>query len=408
MWSSLVETPAVEKPDLITGSSLRLKKMSMDRVFKSDEKQYISPPISLASFLETAASAEDKLRDLFSPQGADTRQNFAEFMEACGYDDQTSSRVVQNVDDSFKVLFDANPMQNFEITFPPKNSRLKTHKILHQIREDFPTTTNKNQLVLRGKYFKYREQELRRRFTGSNEIAARDIVITVHLLAPMNRPPESFENTSIRNRCEVKLVVRGDTPLSKLKNKIFCASDLWCNRKDDETMHDRETYFSSLYPSNFIFVHDTFYVDKGPNTVDITEPIRQFMDRKPGEFGSYKVEDIASARVIDLSLRLGQPYVYQHQGKCEHLLIFSDLRLLNAGDEQRDSEYPIRVYDNVHQVLCCTCNNTVAVFVVTESDRMPMCPAYMCYSCFRSFHYDGDTRIGNFTAYHYIDRAGME
>lgn len=80
------------------------------------------------------------------------------------------------------------------------------------------------------------------------------------------------------------------------------------------------------------------------------------MDRKPKEFGPYQVKDIRNIRIIDLNLRLGQPYVFQHQGSCEHLMIFTDLRLMNVADEQRLTEYPIRVYNNVPQILCCACN----------------------------------------------------
>ena len=29
---------------------------------------------------------------------------------------------------------------------------------------------------------------------------------------------------------------------------------------------------------------------------------------------------------IDLTARLGQPYVYVHQGDCEHIVVLSDLR----------------------------------------------------------------------------------
>lgn len=89
-------------------------------------------------------------------------------------------------------------------------------------------------------------------------------------------------------------------------------------------------------------------------------PIREFMARKV-DFGPHEVKNIADVRIIDLKLRLGQPYLYQHQGKCEHLLVFSDLRLVNASDEQKVDEYPIRVYDTVKQIMCCVCKETVAV-----------------------------------------------
>lgn len=47
-------------------------------------------------------------------------------------------------------------------------------------------------------------------------------------------------------------------------------------------------------------------------------------------------------------------------------------------------------------------------FVVTESDRLPLAPAFFCKKCFRAFHYDDDQRVGHFKAYHYLDHAGTE
>src|SRR3954453_6326657 len=41
--------------------------MSMDRVFKSDTKAFISPPVVLSHFLHSALHAEDRLYNLLAP-----------------------------------------------------------------------------------------------------------------------------------------------------------------------------------------------------------------------------------------------------------------------------------------------------------------------------------------------------
>jgi len=43
------------------------------------------------------------------------------------------------------------------------------------------------------------------------------------------------------------------------------------------------------------------------------------MKRKKKDFGEFYVKDMAGVKIIDFKLRLGQPYVYVHQGFCEHL-----------------------------------------------------------------------------------------
>ena len=42
-----------------------------------------------------------------------------------------------------------------------------------------------------------------------------------------------------------------------------------------------------------------------------------------GLFTSKRMEDVVFE---DLKVKLGYPYLYCHQGNCEHLLIFTDLR----------------------------------------------------------------------------------
>ena len=42
-----------------------------------------------------------------------------------------------------------------------------------------------------------------------------------------------------------------------------------------------------------------------------------------GPFTSCSMQGVC---MRDLSVRLGQPYLFLHQGNCEHLLVFSDLR----------------------------------------------------------------------------------
>lgn len=42
--------------------------------------------------------------------------------------------------------------------------------------------------------------------------------------------------------------------------------------------------------------------------------------------GPMTTASMADVSFLDLNIRLGQPYVYFHQGDCEHLIVFSDLR----------------------------------------------------------------------------------
>ena len=41
------------------------------------------------------------------------------------------------------------------------------------------------------------------------------------------------------------------------------------------------------------------------------------------DFQTAKMED---TKFLDLNVQLGVPYLYQHQGNCEHIIIFTDIR----------------------------------------------------------------------------------
>jgi snRNA-activating protein complex subunit 3 len=119
--------------------------------------------------------------------------------------------------------------------------------------------------------------------------------------------------------------------------------------------------FQNAYPGRFLFIHDTFYVDAASDEEDLTREIREFMARKRDEIRPHGFRLMQGVRFSELTLRLGQPYLFQHQGICEHQLIFSDLRLLNASDEQLPERYPIKVYDTRSELLCRVCRRVMAV-----------------------------------------------
>ncbi|KAJ1350701.1 hypothetical protein KIN20_006564 [Parelaphostrongylus tenuis] len=78
-------------------------------------------------------------------------------------------------------------------------------------------------------------------------------------------------------------MLRGDSTLLSLRKKIFCICDTVVELRDGHELEpaDEAQNHMSIYPSSFIFIHDTFYIDYAlPNSQDISEPIRAFMARK--------------------------------------------------------------------------------------------------------------------------------
>lgn len=130
-----------------------------------------------------------------------------------------------------------------------------------------------------------------------------------------------------------------------------------------ETRPSTIPQFKSIYSQRFLFIHDTLYVDGCPidSPADPTRAIRAFLKRKREKgISAHHAVPMGEVRVRDLTLRLGQPYLFQHVGSCEHLVVFSDLRLLNAGDVQEAEKYPLKVMDARAEAICLVCRRLMA------------------------------------------------
>lgn len=53
---------------------------------------------------------------------------------------------------------------------------------------------------------------------------------------------------------------------------------------------------------------------------------------KSHNFPSYKKAKMEDTRFLDLRIKVGFPYLYCHQGDCEHLVIITDVRRVPSSD----------------------------------------------------------------------------
>lgn len=125
------------------------------------------------------------------------------------------------------------------------------------------------------------------------------------------------------------------------------------------------------------------------------------------EIGPFNTADMAETRLSDLKLRLGYPYVYVHQGYCEHLVVFSDMRVLHPHDSQRMSDYPMSLKTSFpcgKRVMCMLCHQSSVKWVTYKNESVPEDPFFFCDTCFRSYNYTSDNKkIGNFHASPFLD-----
>ena len=49
-------------------------------------------------------------------------------------------------------------------------------------------------------------------------------------------------------------------------------------------------------------------------------------DNDISDLGNCRATDMADVKFVDLNLKLNEPYLYTHQGDCEHVFTFTDMR----------------------------------------------------------------------------------
>ncbi|KAM9587757.1 snRNA-activating protein complex subunit 3 isoform 3-T3 [Morphnus guianensis] len=161
-----------------------------------------------------------------------------------------------------------------------------------------------------------------------------------------------------------------------------------------------------LYKSAFFYFEGIFYNDKRyPECRDLSRTIIEWSeshDRGYGNLQSVKMEDYT---FNDLSLKIGFPYLFCHQGNCEHIIIITDVRLIHHDDCVDRNLYPLLIKKHwLCTRKCFVCKMYTARWVTNKDSLAPEDPCFFCDVCFRMLHYDVEgNKLGEFLAYPYVD-----
>ncbi|XP_078070291.1 snRNA-activating protein complex subunit 3 isoform X3 [Mustelus asterias] len=198
-----------------------------------------------------------------------------------------------------------------------------------------------------------------------DSIPAGEVILTINVYSPI---------IFIKHR-EKKphhtLLVLGSQKLTELRDAISCVSDLQIGGEFSNTPDLAPEHISKdLYKSAFFFFEGIFYNDmRYSECRDLSRTIIEWAeshDRGCGKFSAAKMEDYI---FNDMCIKVGYPYLYCHQGDCEHVIIITDIR-----------------------------------WVTNNDSFAPEDPGFFCDLCFRMLHYDADgNKMGDFLAYPYVD-----
>ncbi|XP_033207523.1 snRNA-activating protein complex subunit 3 [Belonocnema kinseyi] len=240
-------------------------------------------------------------------------------------------------------------------------------------------------------------------------VPGKDFLVYIRIYAPFkhrvyNKTTAQLIKVSLSN----VVSILGSQTLADLRDKISCISDLSITTDvSEKPVLKPGPSAKEIYNSAFFFIEGIFYNDmRDPENKDNSQVIREWASaRKIGSFQTACMED---TKIDSLNLRFGFPWVYQHQGNCEHLIVFSDARLLNCNDHLSVTSYPrierIKPYINKY---CMTCGMFSVRWITTNNDRLPHDPCFFCEKCFKSYNYVNGEKIGTFSAYPYPFHAEL-
>ncbi|KAG8595492.1 hypothetical protein GDO81_001538 [Engystomops pustulosus] len=230
-----------------------------------------------------------------------------------------------------------------------------------------------------------------------------ELVLTLEVFHPV------VYQKSNGNKPNVAIQVLGTQKLTELRDAIKCVSDLQIGGEFSSNPDlAPENICKDLFKSAFFYFEGVFYNDmRYPECRDLSSTIigwSESHDRGYGKFQSAKMEDFT---FNDLNIKIGFPYLYCHQGDCEHIVTIVDIRLIHHEDCLDRRLYPLYVRKHWFCTRKCNvCNIYVAKWVTNQDSLAPDDPCFFCDVCFKMLHYDTEgNKLGDFLAYVYVDHG---
>ncbi|CAH1403479.1 unnamed protein product [Nezara viridula] len=221
----------------------------------------------------------------------------------------------------------------------------------------------------------------------------------------------SFSNARRTKPLQVsqEFFVYSKQTLDCLRDRILCSEDFNSAEGDISNNPFKTTTIRNMdvYRSGMFFINDKFFVDsRYPGNIDYSDIVKKWAAGKKLDLNVTLSMESSTFNMIDL--RLGYPYLYMHQGNCEHLIVFTDARLITPKDILVKSAYPVmRSYASLRGKQCMTCTKKASKFIVLNTERLPLSRTYVCGLCLYQYFYIGDQKTDDFIVYKYLDRVAL-
>ncbi|RHZ80572.1 hypothetical protein Glove_134g246 [Diversispora epigaea] len=207
-----------------------------------------------------------------------------------------------------------------------------------------------------------------------------------------------------------EFLVLGNQPLTALRDAFYCLRDFykvtpWEKPTQNSIVNSTEKKTSSSY----FFIEKVFYNDlRDPRAIDYSKNVIDWVkenDRyKQRGLGLYTYKKMENVKFNELSIRLNHPYLFVHQGNCQHAIIFRDLRIMQSYDDPDASAYPKAIFKGkINRHKCRMCMQRPTLLVTINDFLSGESPAYFCDRCYYQFHYNSKNELlyDNFQVFHY-------
>ncbi|OTF81188.1 snRNA-activating complex subunit-like protein [Euroglyphus maynei] len=214
------------------------------------------------------------------------------------------------------------------------------------------------------------------------------------------RPAYKHSNQKMKLQLDREYEILSCQKLTVLRDSYFCLSDMIHQQDYSENpdisvpkkmKHHEKT--GLYFIDNVFYYDDRFESESFDSIFDWSKKSNDCLAKK---------SMMSETRFEDLSIRLGYPYLYIHRGNCEHLLVFTDIRLFVPKIETNSpDDYPrFTIMEDLVSVKCQMCQLYSSKWLTIDNKRLPISPYYFCHNCFVTFNYDQNLKkIGSFRAF---------
>ncbi|KFD58368.1 hypothetical protein M514_00594, partial [Trichuris suis] len=359
----------------------------MDRLHKPNKKPFISSLVSVRAFREKAEESIGELPRCYF----ENANEVATLVNCLGYSENEAAEVLSNFNPSeLRCDKDLKAKSRLEL---PKVPILESHRSIlkEKAGEDDPYSSP---------LLDFMERRIDYDLLGScKRIAARskikkenrlknEAVLTVVLAKPYDTFASSGEITRKHGvRIDRVLLVLSSQKLTELRDFIFCPNDFAPIRERQEDDEFKDVVAKDVFTGSLFYFNGVFYNDlREKKSTDLSVPILKWAEGRLGSVGPFSTARMEETTFDDLNIRLGQPYVYIHQGNCEHLVVISNIHFAHEEDPQDVSWYPIDFTRRAKTIVHCDiCQDSYAKWIVFAKDHLPQPTMFFCKSCFDLF-----------------------